>query len=433
MTFRMSVPGPVDLIARSYQKAWRKYGGTRIPPRPTSLTYEDNSGLINQFLILLRQQPLGRMPRTEADVILAQKVDTSAPCPKCGGPVGYWDSATSDWTEFGWSPLTGLARNGGPCILRKKKDRPAGIIVRCRNCKFKCPPWSTGGVRPRLRFALDLELVVSISGLGKIVTEDDSGRQRLVLDDTAEWYSITKLGIEFNQAIVEGRPRDALAIIRNALRRWNQSAEALPKPEVVTPGSVQNTLQASLTEGPAFRDYAVFVASIGNASKSEDRIFHLYYGRDFALDCKGCKMRTLGCPLRNALANFGGESVDDGGCLPNLIRMVELNRRGVVKWKNYSLEVRGESKSGFQKLVTGNRGPPLGKMEWTHQIDKETSLLRFVSKGVGWITIRGDRATPANTPKVQSPTVPPASGPVNLGGRWSPHPRSSAVLKALIR
>ena len=378
MTVRMSVPGPVKVVADTHRRGWKVYGGRPIGPRPIQFTLQDHSGLCNQFLSLLQEAPAGRLPRKTIERILAWKVDTGSPCPDCGGGVVYAKEGES--LRWQWSPSWGFTENGSLALL-PTTDRPGGVVLTCNRCDLEVDPWSLGGMRPRLRMAQDLGFIRIVTSLSHVQAEvRKAGGLRLGVRDDDGWYTITESGRRFLLAVDAG-PMAALGAIAQAVANVHQKAESVPKPEINTQGSRRNTAEASMTEGPFFRDFVAFVIGAEGLNKEEERIFHALYGRDFAHGCKDCGLRSvLGCRMLDYL----GDGASDGGCLPNLLQLVRSHRAGLLRWERYDQIVRGVAKSGFRRLVDINGGL-VTDMEWTHQVDKETSLLRFIAEGAGWV------------------------------------------------
>ena len=386
MTVRMSVPGPVRVIADSDMRQWKKYGGKPLAPRPIQFTLQDHTGLCNEFFSLLEQYPAGRLPRKVAERLLAWKIDVSSGCPKCGDEIYYLNGLERQ--HYGWNPSSGFTINGEPSIL-PTSDRPKGVCLGC-DCGFQCEPWSLGGMRPRLRMALDLGYVENMSSLSHINSEKrKDGSLRLGIRDDDGWYSITRAGKEYLDS-VDRNEESAKASIQLAISSFQQLSESVPKPEILTSGSRRNTIEASLTEGPIFRDYVVFLLDSTCLDKEEDRLFHALYGQNFKKECNGCRLnQTVGCSILQHL----GTTASSDGCRPNLNMIIEQYRNGVIRWNEYALTVRGKVKTGFRRLETIS-GKEICLMEWTHQVDKETSLLKFVTEGAGWVTA-GSRKIPS--------------------------------------
>ena len=366
------------MVADTDRRGWGVYGSQPIGPRPIQFTLRDHSGLCNQFLRLLQEAPAGRLPRKTAERILAWRVDTGSPCPDCGGEVVYARGDKS--LRWSWSPSSGFIENERTAVLATT-DRPKGVVLTCNRCDLEVKPWSLGGMRPRLRMAMDFGFIGIVTSLSHVQAEvRKAGGLRLGVRDDDGWYAITESGRRFLLAVDAG-PMGALESIAQAVANVHQAAESVPKPEINTPGSRRNTAEASMTEGPFFRDFAAFVIAGEGLNKEEERIFHSLYGRSFAHGCEGCGLRrVLGCRMLDYL----GDGASDGGCLPNLLQLVRFHRAGLLRWERYDQMVRGEEKSGFRRLVDIN-DRFVTDMEWTHQVDKETSLLRFVAEGAGWV------------------------------------------------
>lgn len=385
MTVRMSVPGPVRVIANSDTRQWGKYGG-HIGPRPIQFTLDDHSGLANELLQMLAKAPAGRIPRKIADFLLAWRVDLGSGCPlpQCEGDVHYL--LEGEIQHYDWIPSSGFTING-KLALQPTADRPKGVVIGCE-CGFECKPWSGGGVRPRLRIVLDLEFVEDNCSLPYISSQKrKDGSLKLGINDDGGWYSITDKGRRFLECVDEG---SAIESIQSAVSSYCQLSESVNKPEILTTGSMRNTIEASLTEGPVFRDYAIFLLDSEGLDREEDRLFHALYGQNFEKVCDGCTLnQILGCSILQHL----GTTASSDGCRPNLNIILEQYRNGVIRWNEYTLNVRGKVKTGFRRLET-TTGKEICSMEWTHQVDKETSLLKFVTEGAGWVTA-GSRDIPS--------------------------------------
>ena len=411
----MSVPGPVRVIAPSDPRCWGSYGGKRLAPRPIQFTLDDHSGLCNEFFHLLSNFPANRLPRKVAERLLAWRIDTCSGCPECGNPVGYFIGPERQ--DYGWSPSSGFLINGLPSIL-PTSDRPKGVELRC-DCGFRTQPWSLGGMRPRLRMALDLGFVEDVQSISQVSSEKRrDGSLRFGIRDDDGWYSLTEAGVSFIDAVDDGGDR-AKQSIQSAISSYTQLSESVPKPEILTDGSAMNTILASLTEGPIFRDYALFLIDAENLDKNEDRLFLALYGQDFEKTCEECTLNeVIGCPMLEHLGNSASEK----GCRPNLSLVLEQYRLGEIRWFDYELEVRGKKKSGFRGLETDS-GAEISLMEWTHQVDKETSLLKFVAEGAGLI-VAGSRSNPSY-PLVSEDLIPmnesvESDGSFSDDSAWSP-------------
>jgi len=152
--------------------------------------------------------------------------------------------------------------------------------------------------------------------------------------------------------------------------------------------------------------------------KEEDRLFLALYGQDFEKNCSQCTLnKTIPCPMVEHL----GELSSDEGCRPNLGLMLEQYRNEEIMWFDYELEVRGKTKSGFRGLQTES-GSEITLMEWTHQVDKETSLLKFVTEGAGWVE-SGSTSYPLIT-EAQLPvhSLRSSNDQFIQGERWTPSP-----------
>lgn len=414
MTVRMSVPGPVRIIARRDMREWGIYASKPLAPRPIQFTLADHSGLCNEFFHLLRMFPANRLPRKVAERLLAWKIDVSPGCPECGDSVAYWKEGERQ--EYAWSPTAGFLINGLPSLL-PTSDRPKGVEFGC-SCGFRTQPWSLGGMRPRLRMALDLGFVENVQSISQVSTEKrKDGSIRFGIRDDDGWYNLTQTGIDFIESVNRSEEA-ATEAIQRAISYYTQLSESVPKPEILTLGSAMNTIQASLTTGPIFRDYTLYMLDGRELDKEEDRLFLALYGQDFEKNCSQCTLnKTIPCPMVEHLGSLSS----DEGCRPNLALMLEQYRNEEIMWFDYELEVRGKTKSGFRGLQTES-GSEITLMEWTHQVDKETSLLKFVTEGAGWVE-SGSTSYPLIT-EAQLPahSLPSSNDEFIHGERWTPSP-----------
>ena len=339
---------------------------------PPNFTTETMEGTCNIAMHLLSEQPGNRMPYPELQVLAAQAQDRVAPCSQdnCEGLMS-WVDIDGNPIDLSYSSATGFLDNGEPVEWRVVGDRWEGAAARCRVCGWMVPPAALSSIRPRLSAADDLGLTTLSENEPKPRWRKQGRRLRPGTDSRSGFVELTARGELFVSSMGAGDAAEAVEILSNQLRGLTQKSASYPQPEQQTEAARKNTLESGLTEGYPVRDFSVFVDDNGTVTKDEERVFSMFYGRDFNRGCEDCKMGDItGCPLKGALTDLGCEP-SEAGCRANLGKLVGCYRNGIVEWEQYALASRGRERNGYQRLVISGTGEEVWSAEWTWQLDKE--------------------------------------------------------------